>query len=155
MRIRLLADEPGLIPEVARLRWAEWGNWPDSPDLAEWTDITTQEAGHDALPVTFVAADRAGAAAGAVALGEFEPPERQQVSPWIMGMIVRPELRGRGIGRLLLQALLAWAAAQHGYRQFWVATGDEAVGFYQACGWTLTDSFDRPHEHVNILTLTV
>lgn len=154
VQIRLLADEPGLIPDIGHMRWAEWGHWPESADLTEWVDITRQESGQRDLPVTFVATDESGAATGAVALGEFEAPERMDRSPWIMGMIVRPDLRGQGIGRKLLRHLMTWAAAQHGYQQFWVATGDEAVDFYQACGWTLVDSFDRPHEHVTILTIT-
>jgi GNAT superfamily N-acetyltransferase len=153
MQIGLLADRPDLIPAVGQLRWAEWGHWPESADLGEWVDITRSESGRVDLPVTFVAVDPAGAAAGAVALGEFEPDEFRDRSPWIMGMIVRPELRGLAIGRLLLDHLTAWATGQHGYRRFWVATGDEAVGFYQACGWTEVESFDRPHEHVHILTL--
>jgi GNAT superfamily N-acetyltransferase len=153
VRIALLADRPDLIPAVGHMRWAEWGHWPDSADLADWVDITAAESGRDSVPVTFVAVDESGAAAGAVALGEFDPEERRDRSPWIMGMIVRPDLRGLAIGRVLLHTLVAWATAAHGYRQFWVATGDEAVGFYRACGWTAVESFDRPHEHVTILTL--
>lgn len=155
VKIALLADTPDLMPAVGQMRWAEWGHWPESADLDEWVDITAQESGRRDLPVTLVAIETSGQAAGAVALGEFEPDEIRDRSPWIMGMIVRPELRGRGIGRLLLQSLMAWAAAEHGYQQFWVATGDEAVDFYQACGWTVTESFDRPHEHVNILTISL
>jgi GNAT superfamily N-acetyltransferase len=155
VKIELLADVPDLIPAVGHMRWIEWGHWPESSDLGEWVDITARESGRRDLPVTFVAIDSSGQAAGAVALGEFEPDEIRDRSPWIMGMIVRPELRGRGIGRLVLQTLMAWAAAEHGYQQFWVATGDEAVDFYQSCGWAVTETFDRPHEHVIILTISL
>jgi GNAT superfamily N-acetyltransferase len=65
----------------------------------------------------------------------------------------RPDLRGRGIGRLLLATLSEWAA-EHDYERLWVATGDYAVGFYRACGWTLVETFDRPHEEVIVLTAT-
>ena len=86
-------------------------------------------------------------------LDRFEPPERRDRSPWVMGMIVRPELRGRGIGRMLLDALRTRVADDGGER-LWVATGDYAVGFYQACGWTVVETFDRPHEEVIVLTTT-
>ncbi|HXW43999.1 MAG TPA: GNAT family N-acetyltransferase [Streptosporangiaceae bacterium] len=156
-QIRLLADHPALIPAVGLLRWHEWGEgavWDHDPgraELAWWVGVTARESGRAGLPVTFVAIDGAGAAIGAVGLGEFDPEERRDRSPWVLGMIVQPELQGCGIGRLLLDALGTWAG-EHGYQRLWVATGDPAVGFYQACGWILTETFDRPVETVNVLT---
>lgn len=37
-------------------------------------------------------------------------------------------------GRVLVDRL-AQLAAERGHHQVWVATGDDAVGFYQRCGW--------------------
>jgi GNAT superfamily N-acetyltransferase len=75
------------------------------------------------------------AAVGAVGLGEYDTDERRDVSPWLLGMIVRPADRRSGVGRALLAALEVHARAA-GYRTLWVATGTErAVAFYQACGW--------------------
>jgi GNAT superfamily N-acetyltransferase len=153
VRIALLADHPDLIPAVGHLRWQDWGHAPEPTELSWWVDITARESGSADLPVTFVAVDATGSAAGAVGLDHFEPPERRDRSPWVMGMIVRPELRGRGIGRLLLGALRA-RVADDGYERLWVATGDDAVGFYQACGWTVAETFDRPHEKVIVLSIT-
>lgn len=151
VRIGLLADHRELIPGVGRIRWQEWGRVPQRTELAWWVDVTALESGRDKLPVTFVAIDAGGAAAGAVGLGRFDPDERRDRSPWVLGMVVRPDFRGRGVGRLLLRALSGWAG-QRGFRQLWVATGDPATGFYEACGWTPTDTFDRPGERVVVLT---
>lgn len=153
VQIGLLADHPDLIPAVGQLRWQEWGHDPEPTELEWWVDVTARESGRLDLPVTLVAIDRAGSAAGAVGLGRFEPDERRDRSPWAMGMIVRPELRGAGIGRLLLAALRV-LAAEHDYERLWVATEDMAVGFYQACGWTLVETFDRSGETVHVLTTT-
>jgi GNAT superfamily N-acetyltransferase len=159
-RIELLADHAELIPAVGHLRWREWGcgaDWPEDPERAElawWVDVTARESGRDDLPVTLVALDQGGAAVGAVGLGRFDPDECRDRSPWVLGMIVQPDLHGLGIGCLLLEALRAWAA-EHRHQQLWVATGDPAVGFYQACGWTLTETFDRPYERVSVLTTVV
>jgi len=153
VRIELLADRAELIPAVGEMRWRDWGHAPEPEDLSWWIDVTREEAGRTGLPVTFVALGEDGGLAGAVALGRFEPPEREDRSPWVMGMIVAPELRGRGIGRHLLGHLCRWAHGQ-GHDPIWVATGDYAAGFYERCGWQVTETFDRPSgEHVTVLAL--
>ena len=131
--LSLLADQPRLVEEVADMRWREWGHAPEPEDPAWWLETTTREAGRDQLPATFVAVDRAGAAIGAVGLAEYDLAERRDRSPWVIGMIVRTDHRGAGIGRALLNRLEAWAA-QRGTGGLWVATG-EAAGFYRRCGW--------------------
>ena len=149
--IGLLADHPGLIPVVGQIRWKEWGHPPEPESLDWWVDVTAREAGRDMLPVTWVAIDQLGQAVGAVGLAEFDIEERHDRSPWVIGMIVADQHRGRGIGSKLMGALEAWAH-QHEYRQLWVATG-QAVHFYQKCGWELVEVIDRlSGERAMILT---
>ena len=54
-------------------------------------------------------------------------------------MVVRPEARRQGIGRLLVTALERTAAGR-GFSQIWVATGNDAVDLYRACGWAVQES---------------
>ena len=138
--IALLADNERLIAAVGALRWREWGHDPEPSDRAWWVEVTAREAGRDELPVTWVAIDGRGEAIGAVGLGAVDLAERRDRPPWILGMIVRPDRRGQGVGGLLIAALEAWARA-HGYRELWVATGGRAVDFYRRCGMA-------PHEIV-------
>jgi GNAT superfamily N-acetyltransferase len=140
---------------VGELRWREWGRAPE-PDRLEWrVEVTAREAGRTALPVTWVALDAAGQAVGAVGLGEFDIAERRDRSPWLLGMIVAPPLRGRGVGGRLLRALEAWAR-ERGDATLWVATGGPAVAFYRKCGWQAVETFTRPpDEEVVILKKTV
>lgn len=137
MTVDLLAHRPHLVETVGELRWREWGSGDPSP--AGWIDITRREAGAAELPMTFVAVGTSGDAVGAVALGEIDDAlnaaERATRSPWVLGMIVRRDVRGRGIGRLLLRHLED-AAAGRGCHRLWVATGDQAVDFYGRCGWS-------------------
>ena len=135
--IELLADHRDLIPVVGELRWREWGHPPEPEKLEWWVDITGREAGRDYLPVTWVAIDPGRQVVGAVGLGQFDIEERRDHSPWVLGMIVETQYRGRGLGGKLMKALEAWAY-QHGYSQAWVAS-DGAVGFYQKCGWALAE----------------
>ena len=53
-------------------------------------------------------------------------------------MVVRAENRRQEVGRQLLESLQD-VAASLGHPRTWVATGDEAVGFYQRCGWAAVE----------------
>lgn len=150
--VHLLADHEQLIAAAGEMRWREWGHAPEPEDPAWWVDTTAREAGRDRLPITWVAIDAGGEALGAVGLGEFDIDERRDRSPWVLGMIVRPDRRGEGIGRLLLTQLEAGAVAQ-GYNQAWVATGGPAIGFYRACGWDLVETLELASgESATVLT---
>ncbi len=54
-------------------------------------------------------------------------------APWVCGMVVLPEYRGRDVGRRLLQALEGFARLQ-GIERLWVFT-ERAAMFYETCGW--------------------
>jgi GNAT superfamily N-acetyltransferase len=155
VNVRVLADVPHLIVEVGILRWNEWGYGAESPD--EWIAVTAREAGREALPVTLVATDISGSAAGAVALGELDDAiddvDRAGRSPWLLGMVVRRDLRLAGLGRLLVRSLED-QARDRGFDRVWVATGDTALGFYQRCGWDLEQRGipDREGRPANVLT---
>ena len=129
--VRLLADLPQLIEPVARLRWLEW---PRHGHLDHWMDTTGREAGRDELPVTWVATDQAAGAVGAVALGPGNLDERPELTPWVWGLVVRADMRNRGVGRLLLSRLERFAVTR-GDPEIWVATGPPADTFYERCGW--------------------
>jgi GNAT superfamily N-acetyltransferase len=150
--VELLADNPHLVSAIGEIRWREWGHPPEPDSLDWWVDVTSQEAGRDDLPVTWVAIDDRGQAVGAVALGEFDIEEQRDRSPWVLGMIVAVQCRGMGIGGQLMGTLESWAR-HRGYSRAWVATGRRAVDFYRKCGWELAEVINRPSgEMVSILT---
>lgn len=137
--IDLLADHAELIASVGTIRWREWGRPPEPTELTWWLDTTRQEVGREGLPITWVAVDADGEAVGAVGLLEYDLDERRDRTPWLVGMIVSPEWRGRGIGKALVRSLESWARSR-AYRRVWVATGDHAVRFYEKCGWKIAEA---------------
>jgi GNAT superfamily N-acetyltransferase len=137
--VALLAEFPASMRAVADIRWQEWGHPPESEDPAWWLETTIREAGLVDLPVTFVAHGAAGEVLGAVGLDTYDLDERRETSPWVTGMIVRRDHRGRGVGRALMQCLERWAA-EHQIPEGWVGT-DLARGFYERCGWTSKEAF--------------
>lgn len=139
---------------MGELRWKEWGNGTGREDLQWWIDVTTREAGRDALPVSWVAIDDRGHAVGAVGLAEFDLEERRDRSPWLIGMIVADSLRGGGIGGALVQELLSWAGTGR-FDAVWVATGGRAVDFYRKHGWQLFEVLEESSGETTILTRSV
>jgi len=140
--VALLADHERLIAAVGEMRWQEWGQPPEPDDRVWWVNVTAREAGRDQLPITWVAIDQRGNAIGAVGLAPYDLEERQDRSPWLIGMIVRADRRGAGIGGRLVAQLENWAGA-HGYTRVWVATGGRAVDFYRKCGWGIYETIER------------
>lgn len=136
--VRLLADVPDLIPAVGLMRWTEWAQPPEPTDPAWWIDATRREAARVGMPITLVTQDDAGNATGAVGLAEFDLPQFHDRSPWIIGMIIAPSRRGNGIGRTLLGGI-EQIAIEQGHQRLWVAT-ERAAGFYQRCGYSLTET---------------
>ena len=138
--IALLADHVTLVPQVGEMRWREWGHGETS--LAQWIGVTARENGREDLPVTLVALDGSGHAVGAVGLGAADDAlteeERRSREPWLLGLVVHRDSRHRGIGRHLVAALEN-LARERGFVDLWVATGDDAVGFYQRCGWSVQE----------------
>ena len=150
LTVTLLADSLDAAESVAMMRWKEWGHPPESEDPAWWLEITRSEAGRENLPVTWVARDASGAVLGAVGLDTYDLDERRDTTPWVTGMIVRSDLRGGGIGRVLMQHLERWAA-ERGIAEAWVGT-DLAGTFYEKCGWIPLESFvSNDGEHIDVL----
>lgn len=140
-REKVFELNPELLEQVGLLRWKEWAYGAQDP--APFIEVTAKEAGRSGqLPMTLVAIGVAGGAVGAVGLDqvddELSAAERTGRTPWIVGMVVRTENRRQGVGCQLLESLQD-VAASLGHPRTWVATGDEAVGFYQRCGWTAVE----------------
>jgi GNAT superfamily N-acetyltransferase len=87
--------------------------------------------------VNFLAYARGQGSAPVGIVGAFEPRPRvaELVSMW-----VRPQARGQGVGRCLVETVLQWARMEgHEFVHLWVTeTNDPARYLYERCGFALT-----------------
>ena len=134
--VATLAAYPQLVPEVVEIAWEEWGaEHADDPRERWLRDAERDSRLHLPTSAGFLAID-GERAVGTVQLHEFEIEAIRDRSPWVCGMVMRPQYRGGGVGRRLLTALEQFAAG-HGVPQLWVFTenAENAAGFYERCGW--------------------
>ncbi len=133
--IELLADRPELASVLATMQWEEWSK-ATGERLGDWIAIAQADVGKSDIPVGFIAVHDA-VVVGGVSLRAHDIPQRRDRSPWVCGTIVHPDWRGRGIGRLLMARLHAWAH-DVGIVEGWVWTG-HAASFYERFGWRPTE----------------
>ncbi|HET6848305.1 MAG TPA: GNAT family N-acetyltransferase [Gaiellales bacterium] len=133
IEIGTFADHPELVPEVVAIAWDEWGAEHAEDPRDRWLrEAELDSRLHSPMSAGFLAV-AGGHAVGTVQLHEFEIDAIRDRSPWVCGMVVRPEYRSMGVGRRLLAALERFAA-DHRVSRLWVFT-EEAAGFYERCGW--------------------
>lgn len=150
IRVESLSEHPELVDDVVEIAWDEWGAGLSEEDRARWRREAERDCrSHTAFSAGFVALD-GDAAVGTVQLHEFDIDAMRDRSPWICGMVVRPEYRGKNVGRRLLQALEAFAR-DHGVERLWVFT-ERAAAFYEACGWERFGEAEQDGELGVVLT---
>ena len=149
MTISLLADLPHLSEKLV------------GPYIDEWRSISPDETAddraarfrsymnRDQLPIAWVAAD-GDEAMGIAALREYDLPGREDLTPWLATVFVRPEFRGRGVASALCRRVEA-GARRLGIAQLYLFTVDKQQ-LYRKLGWgPLGDGEWKGHQ-VEIMT---
>ena len=78
-----------------------------------------------------------GEPVGTCLLAESEIEPNHDVSPWLAGLFVVPEYRGKGVGAALVRAIEDQARQRELSRVYLYTT--HAVGFYKRLGWRVMD----------------
>lgn len=134
LRLRPLAERAEWVDTLARWHHAEWGALYGGA----WTfeaarDELAGHARHGGCPGTWVA-ELDGKLIGSVSVVEEDADSLRDLgSPWLASLYVRPEARGSGIGRQLVQRAEQEARAS-GFQRLWLFTPRHA-DWYAALGW--------------------
>lgn len=104
-----------------------------------------QFPGDDAPATRHYGAFHDGRLAGIASLYLAEMPEQPGMAAWqLRGMATTPEVRGRGFGRALVLACMAFAR-ESGARLLWCNARTTAAGFYRKLGFeTCGGEFEIP-----------
>ncbi|MCH4900668.1 MULTISPECIES: GNAT family N-acetyltransferase [unclassified Pseudomonas] len=136
MHIDYLCHHPQLIEELAELNFKEWGQYKPEDTLASRTERMRAACGKGAIPSVVVAIED-GKLLGGALLIDRDMDTRPQLTPWLAGVYVKAEQRGRGIASQLVNRIVEEAAAL-GVPQLYLYT-DAAQSLYARLGWEVLE----------------
>lgn len=142
-----LGSCPEMLPELATWFKSEWPLWygPGGRGVAE-LDLA-EFSNKDKLPLGVIAL-RKGLLCGIAVLKSQSIASHSHLTPWAAAGLVKPSLRGHGIGRLLLTALESEAQLL-GYPSIYCATGT-SISLLQRAGWQFIESVQNEGETLAI-----
>ncbi|MGU3346930.1 GNAT family N-acetyltransferase [Pseudomonas monsensis] len=136
MYIDYLCDHPHLIGELAELNFKEWGEFRPGDTLEARTERMRAACGKGAIPSVVVAIED-GRLLGGALLIDSDMKIRPQLTPWLAGVYVKAEDRGRGVASQLVNRIVDEAAAL-GVSQLYLYT-DAAQSLYAQLGWEVIE----------------
>ncbi|WP_085657047.1 MULTISPECIES: GNAT family N-acetyltransferase [unclassified Pseudomonas] len=139
MQIDYLCDHPQLIGELAELNFKEWGHYRPGDTLEARTERMRAACGKGAVPSVVVAIED-GTLLGGALLIDSDLDLRPHLTPWLAGVYVKAEHRGRGIASLLVNRIVEEAAAL-GVPELFLYT-DASQSLYARLGWEVVEELD-------------
>lgn len=156
MQLLNLMHQPSAIPLIASWHFAEWhALFPHktaqdfADDLACCLHDASQDELQQPLPQTWLVLSAQGEICGTVSLLLSDMTTNQDLSPWLANVFIAPEFRGQGIGKQVVQAVMAKAAARQ-VSPLYLFTEDQQQ-FYQRLGWQLLKQERYEGEWVSIM----
>jgi GNAT superfamily N-acetyltransferase len=136
MQIELLADHPEFIPLLAEWHYREWSYLRPEESIEGRIARLCEYCGRREMPITYVACSETNLLGSAMLL-PHDMDTRMQYSPWLAGVFVDPNERGRGIGRALTLHVMREAETRGFPRLYLYTPGAET--FYTKLGWTVLE----------------
>lgn len=136
IQISYLIDHPEYLPQLAQWQFEEWDRILGEERIEPRIAKLKKHLNRDKLPIAWIAhADRK--LLGSAALRVHDLDEREDLSPWLGGVIVGPDFRRRGIGAALCLTVED-AARSRGIKKLYLFTHDKQT-WYLRLGWTLLE----------------
>lgn len=152
--VHYLANHPGYADHLGRISWQEWqgiyerrGQTPNDA-LTSYRESTNV----DRLPLALIAC-HGSELVGTVSLKEQDLDIRPDLTPWLGGLFVVPEWRGRGLASLLMGRAVAEARRlQLNNLYLWTSS---AESLYLKLGWELRERTEYCDKEIAIMRTTV
>jgi GNAT superfamily N-acetyltransferase len=140
MRIEFLKDNPGFVDKIADLMFNEWGHIRQGTTIERYNNYLREKLNSDIIPLTLIAKSENDELLGFASIVTSDMETNNELSPWISGVFVVPEYRGKGFGGLLVDKL-EQIASDLGFEKLYLYTFDREK-FYSNLSWVkIKDEF--------------
>lgn len=126
--IHCIADCPQFHAQIVEWEQSEWGD--------EWAEVVSGATAHDQIPTIYVAVED-GRPVGCAMLIKYDMMTRLDLTPWLGGIYVPLEHRGRGIASRLVGYAMERASTL-GIPTWWLYTA-HARSLYERFGWQFVE----------------
>lgn len=151
MIIESIADHLDLVETVGRWHWQEWGHADPDGSAESWVAGIARRVERDAIPTTYVALSDERALLGSVSLVDCDMDTRAHLWPWLAGLYVRPDARGRGVGSALVQHAMQ-KVGNMGIDTLYLYTST-AESLYRRLGWRVIDRDQYEGDDVAVMSV--
>lgn len=136
MQIDYLQDRPELVPVLAPTIVAHYESIVPEENIVARTAKLRSHMNKNKLPIAWVAHSE-GDPLGMAALRVHDLEGREDLTPWLAGVFVRPEHRRRGVASALCRVVEenAWLL---GFETLYLFTTDQQ-SLYSRLGWRFLD----------------
>lgn len=131
-KLILLKQQPELIPMLAHWHYLEWGALFPEKTEADFAADLADSLNEQQLPISWVVVYE-HQVVGTASLLLHDMQTNRELSPWLANIYLAPSVRGKGLGKWLVQRVMT-EARQLGLMQLYLFTEDQAA-FYQRLGW--------------------
>lgn len=143
MNIVNLKSDPSHIPTLARWHHEEWGYLNPEGSVEKRIKKIEKHLSEDLIPSTFLAKQDT-MLLGSAAIVESDMDSHRELAPWLAGVFVAPEHRGKGVGSALVNYVVEHARRSH-FKTLYLFTPSKEH-FYSRLGW----SFKVKEEYLGI-----
>ena len=133
MRVEFLKDNPEFIDRIADLMFKEWGHIRQGTTIDRYYNYLREKLNSDKIPMTLIAKSESNELLGFASIVLSDMEINKGLSPWISGVFVVPEYRGKGFGGLLVDKLVQ-IASDLGFEKLYLYTFDKEK-FYSDLSW--------------------
>lgn len=138
-----LALVPQYFDNVFESLYKEWGE--NNPNYwRSWIKSSIKSTG---IPSTYIVLAEEQYV-GTFSFWNCDLQSRQDLSPWVGGIVVEPSFRGQGIG-LFIQKQVKMILKKEGIKQAFLYT--KMTNFYEKTGWVFVeDTYDEKDHEVRL-----
>lgn len=153
MKIDFLANHLDFIDEIALTWQKEWIKDKTEKGFDKLKTRMLDKLNKNKTPFILVAIDD-NSWVGTASLWEKDLDKRPDLTPWIAGVYVKEEYRGKGIATKLISKVLEMSK-KLGYKTIYLHT-EEAMGLYEKLGWSkLEESINDQGEPTTVYYLNL